>query len=232
LKDNGGRSNTGVFEDELKGSIKALTKSVEYIHKKYIIVTGITAFLIGFGIGVLITNLANANWIKLPVVEVLLKKSDETIRALQKIRPMSQSLTSEKVSKTGGKPIVDETASIETRRKTEAAEGTKNSPISIKGYKVYVHYARDGDKEKAEAFSHLLWKRGYTFVETEKIKHTSRDIRYFFDEDKATALLLQKHLNDFVAGSSVAKEITVKIKNMGKMYPKAQKGNLEVWVFF
>ena len=194
--------------------------------------TCITVLLIGFGVGVLITNLANVNWIKLPNTGIALKKSDATAREVQQIRSMSQSLTSEKVSKSGGKPIVDETASIETRRKTETAEGTKNSPISIEGYRVYVHYARDGDKEKAEAFSHLLWKRGYTFVETEKIKHTSRDIRYFFDEDKATAILLQKHLNDFVAGSSVAKKFTVKIKNLGKMYPKAQKGNLEVWLYF
>ena len=216
----------------MKGLIKALTNSVEYIHKKRIIVASITAFLIGFGVGVLITNLVGVHWIKLPDAEVFLKKSDETLRELQQIKSMIHNLISEKASNSGGKTMVDDKASITPRRNVEAAQGTKNSEVSVGGNKVYIHYARDEDKEMAEAFSHLLRKKGYNFVETEKIQHTSRDVRYFHNEDREVALRLQKQLNDFVASSTNVKKFNVKIKNLGKRYPRAQKGTLEVWVFF
>jgi hypothetical protein len=84
----------------------------------------------------------------------------------------------------------------------------------------------------AEAFSDFLRKKGYASVDTERIQHKCRDIRYFHGEDRQAALLLQKQFNDFVGDSTVAKGINLKIKNLGKSYPRAQRGSLEVWVFF
>jgi hypothetical protein len=40
-------SDVNVSEHELKVTVKALTKSVEYIHKKHIIIAFIAGFLIG-----------------------------------------------------------------------------------------------------------------------------------------------------------------------------------------
>jgi hypothetical protein len=60
-------SDVNVSEHELRVLIKALTKSVEYIHRKYFILTFIAGLLIGFGAGLLITNLASINKKKLPM---------------------------------------------------------------------------------------------------------------------------------------------------------------------
>jgi F0F1-type ATP synthase assembly protein I len=46
--------------------IKALTKSVEYIHKRHFVLTFIAGLLIGLGAGFLIANLANMNQKRAP----------------------------------------------------------------------------------------------------------------------------------------------------------------------
>ena len=225
-------SDVNVSEHELRVLIKALTKSVEYIHRKYFILTFIAGLLIGFGAGVLFTNLTGVSQRKLPDAEVLLKKSDETLQELQQLRSMMNSLNAAKTGNTDGKTAVDDKGSVASQRKAETVQGVKDvvAPAGIN--KIHIHYARQEDKEIAEAFSDFLRKKGYASVVTEKIQHKWRDIRYFHGEDRQAALLLQKQFNDFVAGSTAAKEINLKIKNLGKSYPRAQKGSLEVWVFF
>jgi nucleoid-associated protein YgaU len=221
-----------VSEHELRILIKALTKSVEYIHKKHFILTFIAGLLIGIGAGVLITNFASLGQRKLPDVEILLKKSDDTLQELQQLRSIVNSLNTAKPGNTDGSAAVDEKGSAGPQGKAEAVQGTKDvvAPAAIN--KIHIHYARQKDKEKAEAFSDFLRKKGYTSIDTERIQHKWRDIRYFHDEDRQAALLLQKQFNDFVADSTAAKGINLKIKNLGKSYPRAQKGSLEVWVFF
>jgi len=225
-------SDVNVSEHELRVLIKALTKSVEYIHRKYFILTFIAGLLIGFGAGVLFTNLTGVSQRKLPDAEVLLKKSDETLQELQQLRSMMNSLNAAKTGNTDGKTAVDDKGSVASQRKAETVQGVKDvvAPAGIN--KIHIHYARQEDKKIAEAFSVFLRKKGYASVVTEKIQHKWRDIRYFHGEDRQAALLLQKQFNDFVAGATAAKEINLKIKNLGKSYPRAQKGSLEVWVFF
>ena len=225
-------SDVNVSEHELRVLIKALTKSVEYIHRKYFILTFIAGLLIGFGAGVLFTNLTGVSQRKLPDAEVLLKKSDETLQELQQLRSMMNSLNAAKTGNTDGKTAVDDKGSVASQRKAETVQGVKDvvAPAGIN--KIHIHYARQEDKEIAEAFSDFLRKKGYASVVTEKIQHKWRDIRYFHGEDKQAALLMQKQFNDFVADSTAAKGINLKIKNLGKSYPRAQKGSLEVWVFF
>jgi hypothetical protein len=221
-----------VSEHELRILIKALTKSVEYIHKRHFILTFIAGLLIGFGAGVLITNLAGVGQRKLPEAEILLKKSDDTLQELQQLRSMVNSLSTAKTGNTYGRTAVDEKGSAVPQRKAETVQGIKDvvAPAGIN--KIHIHYARQEDKEMAVAFSDFLRKKGYAYVDTEKIQHKWRDIRYFHGEDRQAALLLQKQFNDFVADSTAAKGINLKIKNLGKSYPQAQKGSLEIWVYF
>ena len=226
------KSDTNVSEHELRVLIKALTKSVEYIHKRHFILTFIAGLLIGFGAGVLITNLASVNQKKLPGAEVLLKKADETLQELQHLRSMMNGLNAAKPGNTDGKTALIDKESVAPQRKTEKSEVIKDVSAPPAVNKVHIHYARQEDKEMAEAFSDFLRKKGYASVDTEKIQHKWRDIRYFHGEDRQAALLLQKQFNDFVAHSTAAKEINLKIKNLGKSYPRAQKGSLEVWVLF
>jgi DNA-directed RNA polymerase specialized sigma54-like protein len=162
----------------------------------------------------------------------LLKRADEILQELQQLRSMVNSLNAAKTGNTDGKTAVIEKGSVAPQRKAETVQGIRDVVAPAGVNRVYIHYARQEDKEIAEAFSDFLRKKGYASVVTEKIQHKWRDIRYFHGEDRQAALLLQKQFNDFVAGSTAAKEINLKIKNLGKSYPRAQKGSLEVWVFF
>lgn len=221
-----------VTEHELRILIKALTKSVEYIHKRTLILTLIAGLLIGFGAGVLISNFTSMGQRKPPEAEILLKNSEDTLKELQHLRSIVDSLNVAKPGNTDAMPAVDEKVSSVPQTKAEAVQVTKDVAAPAEINKIHIHYARQEDKQMAEAFSGFLRKKGYTSVDTERIQHKWRDIRYFYGEDRQAALLLQKQFNDFVADSSSAKGINLKIKNLGKSYPQAQKGSLEVWVFF
>jgi DNA-directed RNA polymerase specialized sigma54-like protein len=221
-----------VSEHELRILIKALTKSVEYIHKRHFILTFIAGLLIGIGAGVLIANLASMGQRNLPETEILLKKSDDTLKELQQLRTIVNSLSAAKTGNVDGMTTVDEKVSDLPQRKAATVQGIKDVVAPAGTKKIHIHYARHKDKKMAEAFSDFLRKKGYASVDTERIQHKCRDIRYFHGEDRQAALLLQKQFNDFVGDSTVAKGINLKIKNLGKSYPRAQRGSLEVWVFF
>jgi DNA-directed RNA polymerase specialized sigma54-like protein len=221
-----------VSEHELSVLIKALTKSVEYIHKRHFILTFIAGLLIGIGAGVLIANLASMGQRNLPETEILLKKSDDTLKELQQLRTIVNSLSAAKTGNVDGMTTVDEKVSDLPQRKAATVQGIKDVVAPAGTNRIHIHYARQKDKKMAEAFSDFLRKKGYASVDTERIQHKCRDIRYFHGEDRQAALLLQKQFNDFVGDSTVAKGINLKIKNLGKSYPRAQRGSLEVWVFF
>ena len=221
-----------VSEHELSVLIKALTKSVEYIHRRHFILTFIAGLLIGIGAGVLIANLASIGQRNLPEAERLLKKSDDTLKELQQLRTIVNSLSAAKTGNADGMTTVDEKVSDLPQRKAATVQGIKDVVVPAGINKIHIHYARQKDKKMAEAFSDFLRKKGYASVDTERIQHKCRDIRYFHGEDRQAALLLQKQFKDFVADSTVAKGINLKIKNLGKSYPRAQRGSLEVWVFF
>ena len=222
-----------VSEHELRVLIKALTRSVEYIHKRYYILAFIAGLLIGFGAGVLITNFANMGQRKFPEAEILLKKSDDTLQELQQLRSIVNSLNTAKQFSADGRAAIDEKGSTVPQIKAETVQGIKDAVApAVINNKIHIHYARKKDKKMAEDFSDFLRKKGYASVDLERIQHKCRDIRYFHDEDRQAALLLQKQFNDFVADSTAAKGINLKIKNLGKSYPRARIGSLEVWVFF
>ena len=221
-----------VSEHELRILIKALTKSVEYIHRRHLILTLIAGLLIGIGAGVLITNFAGLGQRKLPEAEILLKKSDQTLQELQQLRSIVNSVNTAKTGSPNERAAVDKKEAAVPQGKAEAVQGTKDVVLPAAINKIHIQYARQKDKGMAEAFSDFLRKKGYASIDIERIQHKCRDIRYFHDEDRQAALLLQKQFNDFVADSTAAKGINLRIKNLGKSYPRARIGSLEVWVFF
>ena len=210
--------------------VKVPSKSTEYIHNKHIILTFISAFLVGFGVAAVIINLVNINEKKYLNTEVLLKKSDETMQELQKIGTTLNALTV-KAEPPLENPLTDSKSSITPQGK-KAAVQSMQSDISLDRIKVYIHYPKEKDGKAAEVLSDFLKSEGYLFVNTEMVYHRSREIRYFHDEDKDMALLLQRQLNDFIAGSYGKRKFTINIKNCGRNYPSASKRSLEVWVFF
>jgi hypothetical protein len=221
-----------ISEHELRVLIKALTKSVEYIHKRHLVLTFIAGLLIGLGAGFLIANPANMNQKKTPDAEVLLKKADETLQELQQLRSVMNSLNAARSAATGEGTAVPERESIAPQKKTEGAGGINVISASPTSSKIHIQYARQEDREMVEAFSDFLRKQGYTSVDTERIHHSWSDIRYFHGEDRQAALILQKQFSDFVAQSTSAKKINLTIKYLGKSYPRAQKGSLEMWLHF
>jgi hypothetical protein len=209
--------------------VEALAKSDQYIQKKYIVMAFITGLLIGFGAAVLIMNIMGVNQKKLSDVNVVLQKTDETPKDVQQGHSAN--------SVTAAKTDADNTEAAESNAFTvsqtkETAVGNVKHETAPVGAKVYIHYAREKDKKIAEDFSVFLKCKGYASVETEKIRHWKRDIRYFHDEDEESALLLEKHLDDFIVSSATIAKFTLHIKNLSTRYPHAQKGAIEMWVFF
>ena len=232
------------------------------MQKKNIIISFIAGFLIGICAAVLTVNILNIHQRsfpsslqgslpeslpgKVPDTGVSLKKTDEALRELQQARPAVNNLAAPKVAATNEEnhphppPAGDSMlpTSVKTDDKALAVPQGKDAvtksqdEIALGGIKVYIHYARGKDKKMAEAFSADLRTKGYASVDVENIKHRHRDIRYFHGEDEKAALLLQKQFNNFIAGSAYAKKVKLKIRYLGRIYPKAQKGSLEMWVFF
>jgi hypothetical protein len=166
-----------------------------------------------------------------PNTEVPLKKTDQPLPESQQTRSNVDNLTVPKVVATSEVARTDEKALAASQGKDVAVPKSQDE-IALGDIKVYIHYARGKDKKMAEAFSAFLRTKGYAYVDAENIKHRHRDIRYFHREDEKAALLLQKQFNDFIAGSAYTKKVNLNIRDLGKIYPNAQKGSLEVWVFF
>jgi len=224
------KSNVHVSEHELKVLVNALAKSVRYMHTKYIVMTFVAGLLIGFAAAVLIMNVMGMNQKIISDANVVLRKTDETMQKVPQVGPGVQSLNAARID-TKDEKAAESNASAVPQRKDEAVPAVKNE-AALDGPKVYIHYAREKDKKRAEDFSVFLKSKGYAFVETEKILHKKRDIRYFHDEDEDSALLLKKHLSDFLAGPAITEKANIHIKNLSTRYPHAQKGALEIWVFF
>ena len=216
-----------------------MVESVKYMHKKNIIISFIAGFVIGICAAVLTINIVNMHQRslpgsipgKLPDTEASLKKTEQPSPESQQTKSNVGNLTVPKVVTTSEVVKTDEKALAAPQEK-DAAVPKSQDEIALGGIKVYIHYARGKDKKIAEAFSADLRTKGYAYVDAENIKHRHRDIRYFHREDEKAAILLQKQFNNFIAGSAYAKKINLKMRYLGKVYPRAQKGSLEVWVFF
>ena len=218
-----------------KGFVNNWCRSVKHMHRKNIIISFIAGFLIGVCSAVLTVNILNMHQQslsgKLQNTLVPLKKTAQPSPESHQTISNVDNLTVPKVVATSEVVRTDEKALAAPQVKDATVPKSKDE-IAFGGIKVYIHYAREKDKKIAEAFSADLRTKEYASVDVENIKHRHRDIRYFHSEDEKAAILLQKQFNNFMTSSTYAKKINLKIRYLGKVYPKAQKGSLEVWVFF
>ena len=99
-------------------------------------------------------------------------------------------------------------------------------------YTIYLHYSSEDKKELMEALADSLKNSGFGVLGVEKVDYENSDVRYFHKEDKAGALLLKNHLTEFMAPLNKLKHTDIKIKNLGRQYPNARKGSIELWLNF
>ena len=202
--------------------------------KRDVIISFVAGFLIGICVTILTVNILNLHQQSLPgrspETAVPLNKTEQPSSISQQTRPDDENLAMPKPVAKSEADKIDEKGSAAPQEKN-AVVPKANDEFALGRIKVHIHYALK-DKKIAEEFSADLSTKGYASVDIENIKHRHRDIRYFHREDEKAALLLQKQFNNFVAGSTYAKKVNLKIRYLGKVYPKAEKGSIEVWVFF
>jgi len=97
-------------------------------------------------------------------------------------------------------------------------------------YAVSLYYTSEKNKELMEYLSILLQLEGFDVLGIEKADYQNNDIRYFHNEDKAGALLLQKYSTKFITPFMNLEDTNIKIKDLSQKYPNARKGALEVWL--
>jgi hypothetical protein len=97
---------------------------------------------------------------------------------------------------------------------------------------VYVHYTNKKNEKLMERLSVFLTQNGFRVKGIQKVNYHHQDIRYFHDEDKQGAILLQKHLIKFLNTFTDIKITNIKIINLSSKFPNAQKKSLELWVNF
>jgi type II secretory pathway predicted ATPase ExeA len=99
-------------------------------------------------------------------------------------------------------------------------------------YTIHLHYAREENKELMEELTILLKNKGFRVLGIDKVDYQNSDIRYFHNDDKASAFIIKKHLTQFITSFPNLKNTNIKIKNLSKKYPNAQKGSIELWLNF
>ncbi|MGB6011736.1 MAG: hypothetical protein WBI57_10750 [Desulfobacterales bacterium] len=107
---------------------------------------------------------------------------------------------------------------------------TVEDKTQLDNYTVSLYYTSEKNKELMEYLSILLQLEGFDVLEIEKADYQNNDIRYFHNEDKAGAHLLQKYSTEFIAPFMNLEDTDIKIKDLSQKYPNARKGVLEVWL--
>ena len=233
-------SKADISKQELSVLSKALNKSVEYSRRsRYTWLTLLAGFLIGAGVATAIITLTSHDERKNAETEILLKRSQETLKTMKQIQSSIDQLTGNVRSiiekNKINKPLTRQEIKPEEKQvitppvKKNESEETQ-ACIELGRYTVYIHYNKRKNKKIMEELSAFLKNKGYTVSEIEKVKDRKRDIRYFHDEDKEGALLFKRHICDFINRSSDIKDIDLKVRNLGEVYPHASRGLLELWI--
>jgi len=232
-------SKADISKQELSVLSKALNKSVEYSRRsRYTWLTLLAGFLIGAGVATAIITLTSHDKGKTAGTEILLKRSHETLRAMKQIQSSIDRLTGIVGSITEknkiNKPLTSQEFKPEEKQEitppVKKKESEETQCIELSKYTVYIHYNKRKNKKIMEELSAFLQDKGYTVKDIEKVKDRKRDIRYFHDEDKEGALLLKRHICDFINHYTDIKDIALKARNLGKVYPHASRGLLELWI--
>ncbi|MBN2515548.1 MAG: hypothetical protein JXC33_05880 [Deltaproteobacteria bacterium] len=239
------KSKDDVSKQELSILSKALAKSVEYSRQsRYIWIALIAGFLIGAGVATTIVIMTASDKKIITGGEILLRRSHETLKTVIQIQSQVDKLTdtlktvsetkqednkpvsapTSKMPPSGGKlaatPVIKQTIKKNTR-----------TYLELNRYTVYLHYNRTKHKDTIRDLAHYLQSKGYTVPDIERVADKKRDIRYFHRRDRDGALLLKKHVNDFMSQYPDMKDIDLELRNLGAAYPRASKGSLELWIY-
>ena len=229
---NNDPSNVEISVNELKLLVNTLSKSVALsLKKRFAWLWLLAGLLIGVSVTLLIISLA---WEKTDNIsatsETLLKKTDVVMSDLQKINSDITKLTEtvnalNEKTKTGNTP--PPSSKIKPTESNEPQHIIQNN-----NYTVYLHYSDIKNKKLMENFAAFLEKNGFEVSGIQKVNYHKQDIRFFHDQDREGAFLLKKHLTGFIQSVKTIKINHIKIINLSRKYPGAQKNLLEVWVDF
>lgn len=229
---NNDPSNVEISVNELKLLVNTLSKSVALsLKKRFAWLWLLAGLLIGVSVTLLIISLA---WEKTDNIsatsETLLKKTDVVMSDLQKINSDITKLTEtvnalNEKTKTGNTP--PPSSKIKPTESNEPQHIIQNN-----NYTVYLHYSDIKNKKLMENFAAFLEKNGFEVSGIQKVNYHKQDIRFFHDQDREGAFLLKKHLTGFIQSVKTIKINHIKIINLSRKYPEAQKNLLEVWVDF
>jgi hypothetical protein len=229
---NNNLSNVEISVQELKLLVNTLTKSVALsLRKRYTWLGVVAGLLIGSCLTLAIISLTATHTDTVTETQqMLLEKSRETLSELKQIN----SKISRLAHTTHG---VNEKKQADSKMSasTEVVEKKISAPRDIIQptiYTVYVHYTHKKNENLMERLCVFLNQNGFRVKGIQQVDYHHRDIRYFHDEDKQGALLLQKHLTEFITPVTDIKNNTIRIINLSSKFPNAQKKALELWVNF
>lgn len=229
---NNDPSNVEISVNELKLLVNTLSKSVALsLKKRFAWLWLLAGLLIGVSVTLLIISLAWEKTDNISVTsETLLKKTDVVMSDLQKINSDITKLTEtvnalNEKTKTGNTP--PPSSKIKPTESNEPQHIIQNN-----NYTVYLHYSDIKNKKLMENFAAFLEKNGFEVSGIQKVNYHKQDIRFFHDQDREGAFLLKKHLTGFIQSVKTIKINHIKIINLSRKYPEAQKNLLEVWVDF
>jgi len=239
------KSKDDVSKQELSILSNALAKSLEYSRQsRYICFALIAGFLIGACVATTIVIMTVDDKKSITGGELLLRRSHETLKTVKQIQSRVDRLTD--TVKT-----VSETKQEDTKPASEPTSKTPPSGVKLavtpvikktikkntrtylelKRYTVYLHYNRAKHKKIIRALARYLQSKGYTVPDIERVADKRRDIRYFHRRDRDGAGLLKRYVIDFISQYPDMKDIDLKIRNLGAIYPRASKGSLELWIY-
>jgi hypothetical protein len=229
---NNNLSNVEISVQELKLLVNTLTKSVALsLRKRYTWLGVVAGLLIGSCLTLAIISLTAKDTNKITeTTQTLLENSRETLSELKQINSKISrlALTTHGVNE---KKQTDSKMSASTdvvENKTSGPQGIIEPAI----YTVYVHYTNKKNEKLMERLSVFLTQNGFRVEGIQKVNYHHRDVRYFHDEDKQGALLLQNQLTEFITPFTDIKNNNIRIVNLSSKFPNAQKRTLELWVNF
>jgi hypothetical protein len=235
---NNNLSNVEISVQELKLLVNTLTKSVALsLRKRYTWLGVVAGLLIGSCLTLAIISLTAKNPHKITeTTQTLLENSQETLSELKQINskisrlaPATHGVNEKKQTHNKISVSTDVTEVAEVVGKKISAPQDEVQPGI---YTVYVHYTNKKNEKLMERLSVFLTQNGFRVEGIQKVNYHHRDVRYFHDEDKQGALLLQKHLTEFITPFTDIKNNNIRIINLSSKFPNAQKKALELWVNF
>jgi len=202
---NNNLSNVEISVQELKLLVNTLTKSVALsLRKRYTWLGVVAGLLIGSCLTLAIISLTAKNTDKITeTTQTLLENSRETLSELKQINskisrfaPATHGVNEKK--QTHNKMSASTDVTEVAGKKISAPQDEVQPGI----YTVYVHYTHKKNGKLMERLSVFLNQNGFRVEGIQKVNYHHRDVRYFHNEDKQGALLLQKHLTEFITPQS------------------------------